>query len=74
MPVTRHAHLLCIADRLAALPEGSAVAGEHIHRALGLAGPVLPYTRSDGAALALVPDGYAADWLTTGAGQVSAAV
>jgi hypothetical protein len=73
-PLTPHARFLAIADRLRRLTAGSAEADSYIHRALGRAGPVLPYTSNEAAALALLPPDFEADWPTTGGGEVYAAV
>ena len=73
-PMTPHAHLLAIADRLRHLEAGSAEADGTIHAALGRAGPALPYTRDETAALALLPDGHEADWPPTGPGSAYCAV
>jgi hypothetical protein len=72
--LTPHARFLAIADRLRRLAAGSAEADSYIHRTLGRAGPPLPYTRDEAAALALLPDGFEADWPTSIAGEVYAAV
>jgi hypothetical protein len=72
--VTPHDRFLAIAGRLRRLTAGSPVADAYIHRALGRDGPAPPYTRSEAAALALLPDGFEADWPTTIAGEVYAAV
>ena len=72
--MTRYDRLLRIADRLRRLTAGSAAADSYIHRALGRDGPAPPYTSDEAAALALVPVGFEADWPTSIAGEVYAAV
>jgi hypothetical protein len=65
--------LLCIADRLGQVAAGSLLADVTIHDALGLAGPVLPYTREKTAARSLLPAGF--EWMpfTYSSGTVYAA-
>ena len=66
-------HLFRIANRLGKVPAGSLAADEAVHEALGLAGPVLRYTRDDTVARGLVPAGF--EWmdLVHSAGAVYAA-
>jgi hypothetical protein len=61
MPI-RFARLIAIADRLGHVEAGSPEADFTIHRALGRAGPVQPYTRDEAAARSLLPDGF--EWGT----------
>jgi hypothetical protein len=72
--VPPYARFLAIADRLRRLTAGSAEADNYIHRALGRAGPVLPYTRDEAAARLLLPPGFDCDWPTSIAGEIYAVV
>jgi len=67
------AFLLRIADRLGAVPEGSAAADAAIHRALGLPGPPPAYTTDAAALRTLLPDGARLTILTDAGGQYYAA-
>jgi hypothetical protein len=60
--VTPFAHLFIrIADRLTKVAAGSIEADRTIHAALGLTGPVQPYTREEAAARSLLPAGL--EWV-----------
>ena len=59
--LTRYDRLLRIADRLAKVEAGGALADETIHAAVGLAGPVLRYTTDKAAAQTLLPPGF--EWM-----------
>jgi hypothetical protein len=50
--------LFRIADRLANVEAGSVAADEAVYEALGLVGPVLPYTRDDTVARGLLTAGF----------------
>ena len=60
-PATRSDHLIRIADRLGSVKAGSLLADITIHNALGLVGPVQPYTTNEAAALSLLPADF--EWL-----------
>ncbi|MBL6082558.1 hypothetical protein JMJ56_31835 [Belnapia sp. T18] len=64
--------LVRIADRLAVVKAGSAVADRTIHQAIDRSGPVPPYTTDEAAARTLLPSGF--EWITAtfAAGRVYA--
>jgi hypothetical protein len=59
--VTPFDRFIRIADRLGQVAAGSLLADLAIHKALGLAGVVMPYTRNEVAARSLLPAGF--EWL-----------
>jgi hypothetical protein len=71
--VTRFDRLIRIADRLGEVAAGSIEADRTIHDALGLAGPVQPYTREEAAARGLLPPGFEWRLPTYSSGKVYAA-
>ena len=59
--MSRYNRLHRIAKRLSEVSAGNSVADAAIHKALGLTGPVQPYTVDEAAARALLPPGF--EWL-----------
>lgn len=59
--LTRYNRLLRIVRRLGEVAAGSPEANAAIHEAVGLAGPVKPYTTDEAAARILLPSGF--EWL-----------
>ncbi|SDB74622.1 hypothetical protein [Belnapia rosea] len=56
--MSRFERLICIANRLAEIKAGSAVADETLHQTIDRSGPVLPYTTDEAAARTLLPPGF----------------
>jgi hypothetical protein len=59
--VTPFARFIRIADRLGEVAADNIEADQTIHAALGLTGPVLPYSREKAATRSLLPKGF--EWL-----------